>query len=125
MEELYKKPQQEVKGGENSAQAAVRVRILENRYKNLAKREQLAEDNMLRFEQDLNSEVKALKSRVTQTRKHIAQINERIDIISGQMKDAASRHELQEIEAYLRLIEPLEFATRAEMKRLLDDHRQN
>ena len=78
---------------------------------------------MLRFEKDLNAEVRALKKRVTDTRKHIAQISERIDIINSQMSDAASRSELQEIEAYLRLIEPFEFATRAEMKRLLDDKR--
>ncbi len=103
---------------------AVRVRILENRYKNLSRREELAEENMLRFEKELNSEVRAVKNKVIETRRHLEQINERLDIVQGQMVDAASKYDLRVLEAYLNMIEPFEFATRAEMKRLLDDQRK-
>lgn len=124
-EELYPKKQ----GPQNpqvrqSSQEAVRIRILENRYKNLSRREQLAEDNMLRFEKELNGQVRAVKSKVTETRRHLEQINDRLDIVQGQMVDAASKYDLRVLEAYLNMIEPFEYATRAEMKRLLDDQQQ-
>ena len=121
-EELYPKKQESPRPPQqSSSQEAVRIRILENRYKNLSRREQLAEDNMMRFEKELNAEVRTVKNKVVETRRHLEQINERLDIVEGQMVDSASKYDLRVLEAYLNMIEPFEYATRAELKRLLDD----
>lgn len=111
-------------GNENTiTEVAARLKILEDRYTNLSRREQLAEQNLLSFERELNADLRALQERLTETRRHVHEVHERVDIIQGQIAQAASREELRVLDAYLNMIQPMVFATRTDVKKLIEDAR--
>lgn len=102
------------------ADVGARLKVLEERYTNLSRREQLAEQNMLSFEKEINSEIKAIQKRILETRKHVSDVNEKLEVLQGQVANAATKHDLRILEAYLNMIQPMEFVTRAEAKKLLE-----
>lgn len=102
-------------------QDAARLKILEERYTNLSRREQLAEQNLLSFERELTAEMKVMQQRLTETRRHVTEVRERLEILQGQAANSASKHDLRILEAYLNIIQPLQFVTRVEAKKLLED----
>lgn len=101
---------------------AARLKVLEERYTNLSRREQLAEQNMLHFERDLKAELRALQTRLLEARRHVTEVRESLETIQGQVANTVPKHELRVIEAYLNIIQPLEFMTREEAKKLLEEH---
>ncbi|MBR9702402.1 hypothetical protein GOV10_00050 [Candidatus Woesearchaeota archaeon] len=102
---------------------AARLKVLEERYANLSRREQLAEQNMLHFERDLKADLRAIQKRLLESRRHTTEVRESLETIQGQVANTAPKHELRAIEAYLNLIQPLEFMTREEAKKLLEEYK--
>lgn len=100
---------------------AARLKVLEERYANLSRREQLSEQNMMRFEKDVRSDLRALQERLLETRRHISDVREKLETMQGQVAKAADKQELRVLEAYLNMIQPMQFVTRAEAKKLLED----
>ncbi len=116
MAELY--PKQATR---NVTDVAARLKVLEERYANLSRREQLSEQTMMRFEKELRSDLRALQERLLETRKHVSDVREKLETMKGQVAKAADKHELRVIEAYLNMIQPMQFVTRAEAKKILED----
>ena len=100
---------------------AARLKVLEERYTNLSRREQLAEKNVLSFERDIRSEMRVLQGRVVDTRKHLSDVRERLETLQGQVGNAAQKYDVRVLESFLNIVQPLSFVTRAEAKKLLED----
>jgi len=118
MDELY--PKQEASRGVTDV--AARLKILEERYANLSRREQLAEQNLMHFQKDIRSDIRAVQERLLETRRHASEIQEKLELLQGQVAKTADKHELRVLEAYLNLIQPMQFVTRTEAKKLMEDY---
>jgi hypothetical protein len=98
-------------------EVAARLKILEERYANLSRREQITEQNLIAFEKDMRADIKAVQERLIETRRHVAEVKEHLDTLKGQVADSADKNELRVLEAYLNMIQPMQFVTRAELKK--------
>ena len=125
-DELYPKqaPTRKSRAPPSVIDIAARLKVLEQRYANLTRREQLAEQNLLKFEKDLKSELRALQQRILESRRHVSDMRERLDTLQGTVSNTVKRHELKELDVYLDLWKPTEFLTRTEAKKLLEEARK-
>jgi len=131
-DELFSKPEEKrpdgPKGFDPTASkvndVAARLKIVEERYTNLTKREQLAEQGMLQFEREFKSELKAFGTRLVDTKRHVGEIRERLDLLEAEMKNAVQKHELRELDAYVEMWQPTRFLTRAEAEKMIEEIRR-
>ena len=100
---------------------ASRLKVLEERYSNSMRREQITEQNALAFEKELRTEIRALKSRMMETKKHANEIAEHLETLQAQVNNAAQKYDLRVVESFLNMLQPMQFMTRAEAKQLLKE----
>ena len=100
---------------------ATRLKLAEERYSNLSKRNQLTESSLLAFEKDMKSELRALTKQTVELRKHISEINSKIDLMIGELGGVVKKHEFAAVERYIDLWQPMEFVTREQAKRIIAD----
>jgi hypothetical protein len=100
---------------------ATRLKLIEDRYSNLAKRNQLTEGSLLAFEKDIKSELRALTRQTVELRKHVSEINSKVDMMVGELGNVVKKHEFAVVERYLDLWQPMNFVTREQAKRIIED----
>jgi uncharacterized protein YhaN len=100
---------------------ATRLKLAEERYANLAKRNQLTEESLLQFEREFTAELRATLQQVTELRRKVAEIDQKVDAIQGELSGFVRKHEFATVERYLDLWQPMRFLTRDEAKRLIAD----
>jgi hypothetical protein len=98
---------------------ATRVKLAEERYQNLSKRNQITEESLLSFEKDLKAELRVITKQTVELRKRIAEMNAKIDAIMGELDNVVQKPEFGAAERYLELWQPMQFITREEAKRLI------
>lgn len=103
------------------SEIATRLKLAEQRYANLQKRNQLTEDAFLQFERDMRSEVRALTQRSVELRRQITEINEKIDVMLGELGKVVKRHEFAVVERYLDMWQPMKFITHDEARKMIKD----
>ncbi len=100
---------------------ATRLKLAEERYTNLSKRNQLTESSLLGFERDIRAELKVLSKQLSDLRKKIGEINTKLDAVNGELGVVVRKHEFSVLERYLDMWQPLQFVTRDEAARLIRD----
>jgi len=98
---------------------ATRLKLAEERYANLSKRNQITEASLLSFEKDIKAELRVLTKQTIELRKHLADINAKIDAITGELGTVVHKYEFLTVERYLDLWQPMMFITREEARRLI------
>lgn len=96
-----------------------RLAVLEERATNLRKKTQLTEQELLEYERGTRAELKAMTERLTELAHKVGEVKEKIDAMAGELGGVARRHEVQVLERYLDLWQPLTFVTREEAKLLV------
>jgi hypothetical protein len=100
---------------------AARLKLAEERYSNLVRRNQITEESLLQFERDTKSELRALTTQAVELRKHLQEINTKIDAVLGELGVVVHKHELSTVERYLDLWQPLQFVTAEQARRMVRD----
>jgi hypothetical protein len=100
---------------------ATRLKLIEERYANLGKRNQLTEGGLLAFERDAKTELRVLTQQLMEMRKRINEINSKLDAISGELGSVVRKHEFTVLEKYMDLWQPMSFISRDEARRMLLD----
>ena len=100
---------------------ATRLKLAEERYANLSKRNQLTEESLMGFEKDIRLELKTFGKQLSDLRKKINEINSKLDSISGELGSVVRKQEFSVMEHYLDLWQPMQFITRDEAARLIRD----
>jgi hypothetical protein len=100
---------------------ATRLKLAEERYANLAKRNELTESSLLSFEKEIKTELRVLTTQTVELRKRLNDINSKMDMILGELNTVVQKHELATAERYLELWQPMQFITREEAKRLIKE----
>ena len=126
MEDLF--PPQQARPGLSSTDVttqvtgiATRLKLAEERYGNLQKRNQLTEETLLQFERDLTAELRAALQQVVELRRKVSEIDQKVGAIQGELSGFVRKHEFAAVERYLDLWQPVRFVTRDEAKRIVQD----
>ncbi len=106
---------------EHVNETASRLSVLEERAGNLRKKTRVIEQGLLEYTRETRADLKALGERLTELARTVGDVKEKIDAMSGELGTVVKKHEIDVLERYLDLWEPLGFVTREEAKMLLGD----
>ena len=98
-----------------------RLKILEERYNNLKSRTQLIDQNVLMNNKKQTTEFKTINSDISELKNSINNINEKINLIIKELMNTAKKVDVEVLQKYINLWEPVNFATRKEVEKLFSE----
>lgn len=98
-----------------------RLRLLENRTSDLDQKTELIENNLLDYKKEINKEIQVINSELVEIKRGMSKINEDMEEVVKELKLRASREELDVIKKYLDLWNPVNFVSRKEVERIVED----
>jgi hypothetical protein len=101
----------------NDADTMRRLRVLEERFMNLRRKAQLSEEKLLAAEEKVHTDVRMLTDELVALRRTLADLQESVASLQGEMQHAAPQHELRALEKYLSYWDPMSFVTKEELMR--------
>jgi len=119
-----KPPQQPLAQGEFSEQVTTalrRLRVLEERYSTLHRKTQVYEQNSLVKNKKFDTDIKAINEDLREFKREVTEMKDKMLMIVSELQSCAKREEVEILKKYLNLWEPLNFVTRNELKKILDD----
>src|SRR5574342_170549 len=100
---------------------AARVRISEERYSEIRKKLLLVEQNMLSKKKKAMTEIKAVQSDVTEMRRTIQAVEDKIITIIKELRLTARKEDIDVMKRYLELWDPVKFVTAERVEKLIDE----
>ena len=101
-----------------------RLRLLEERYANLRREHQTTSENMIENHQNLSKQQRKLSEGIIEMKRSLHELQEQLLNMKGELSDAAKIHDLKVLERYLDYWQPLDFITREEAQRIIEDAAQ-
>jgi hypothetical protein len=98
---------------------ASRLRVLEERYQNLRKKTQITDQNLIESEKSMMKEMKELQEKILEMKHDIANVNEQITLMIGELSNCVREEDFKTTVKYLELWEPAQFITRDEAAELV------
>ena len=103
------------------ADAERRLIVLEERYSEIRKKLQVAEQNMLSDFKRLHTEVKSSNSEVMETRHEMDDIKGKIMLIIKELQMLARSEDVDVLRKYLDMWQPVNFVTQNEVEKMVRD----
>ncbi len=100
---------------------AARIRISEERYLELRKKMLVIEQNMLANHKRAITELKTLGSEITEMKRSIVQIEDRILTVIKEIKLGAKKEDVQVIKRYVELWNPVRFVTVEHVEKIIEE----
>lgn len=118
---LFKKPALPVQADASDElhSLARRLRLLEERFGTLQKKEQLTEQNMLKGSRRFDAEIKSLNTELSEVRTELADMAERLKQVLRQLQSAARKEDVEVMRKYLSFWEPVQFVTQNQVERMV------
>jgi len=98
-----------------------RIRLLESRYTDMNRKSQVTEKNMLNERKRFITEIKTTNSDVVEIKKEIDGIKNKMDMIVNELRNFAARDELDTLKKYIDFWEPVNFVTRHEVEKIIEE----
>ena len=98
-----------------------RLKILEGRYNDLNRKIQLMDKNTLNERTRFTKEMKIINSDILDLKRQINEIMSNMDMIISELKTCARKDELDALNKYIDLWEPLKFATKEEVEKIIEE----
>ena len=124
---LFGKKQPEQQGGGfNEVMMEVgavgrRLRILEERYNNLRKKSQVSDQNQLNQTKKISTQLKDVNEEILEIKRSVDDIKEKMRMIIKELKITAKKEEIGVLQKYIQFWEPVNFITRNEVERIIED----
>ncbi|MBU0637063.1 MAG: hypothetical protein KKF89_00345 [Nanoarchaeota archaeon] len=96
-----------------------RLRVLEERYSNIRKKNQMMDQNVLEFERDIRQEIRLLNQDLLDIKRSIGEINDNLIQMSSELSKSVKQSDFKVIEKYVDMWEPMSFVTRDELSKIL------
>lgn len=106
---------------EQSNSLGRRLRLLESRYTDLNRKAQVTETNMLNVRKRFITETKIINSDIIEIKKETEGVKTKIDRIVSELKNFASRDEIDTLKKYIDFWEPVNFVTRNEVEKIIEE----
>ena len=101
--------------------AITRLRILEERFLNLREKSQLTEENMLKSDKKMFGEFKSINEDLALVKREVNDVKEKISLVIAEMRNYASKQDFRVLQKYIELWQPIQFVTREEVAKIVDD----
>ncbi len=98
-----------------------RLMILEERYSSLRKKTQVTDQNMLNGNKKFMTEVQTAHSDLDDFKKRLDDMVDKMKIIIRELKECAKREDVDVLNKYINLWEPLNFVTRDSVDKMVND----
>jgi DNA repair exonuclease SbcCD ATPase subunit len=102
-----------------------RLKVLEESFTNIRRSLQVAEQNMLSKNKIFSTEIRTLTSEIDDIKKEISDIKEKIMMLIKELGNTAKINDVKILEKYINLWDPIKFATRNEVERIIDEKLKN
>ena len=117
----HDKPKEDGAVSEELGNTINRLRVLEERYTNLQSEMRVIEDNMARRNRNVTTEIKALTLDINELRKEINEIKDKVIVLVKELQRFAKREDVQVMQKYIEMWEPLNFVTHKEVEEIIDE----
>ena len=114
-----KKPVMRDDYGKQIVDISTRIRLLEERYSNFRREEQLTEQNIIHMEKKISQEFKELDQQLLELKRKMNDLKDDLTMMSGEMGRSVKTHEFKALEKYVHMWMPVDFVTRNEAENLL------
>lgn len=98
-----------------------RLMVLEERYTNLRKKTQVTDQNMLSANKKFMTEIQTAHAEMDELKKQINDLVEKLKIIVRELKECAKRQEVDVLQKYINIWQPLNFVTRDTVLKMVAD----
>lgn len=98
-----------------------RLRVIEERYSNIQRKNQLTDQNMLANQKKVATELKSLNQELGELKEEIAKLKDTLSLVIQELKECAKKDELAVLDKYLKLWEPVRFVTQNQVERIVRD----
>jgi len=115
--------QSEKRFQQNIASLTAHLSLLEERYSRLRTQVQFTDHELIESKKNINSKMKALDQELDDLSISVRDIKDLVTGLRQEVLQAARKEDLAVLERYLDLWEPLSFATRDEVKRVIQEQR--
>ena len=112
-----KRPAEGPEQGDELMETARRTRTLEARYSTLERRNQVVEENMIEHHRKISSEIRLINEDLSEIKKQIEQLNDRISAITAELSQSARKEEMLTLKKYVDYWQPLNFVTQNKVGR--------
>lgn len=97
------------------------LKTLEDRYTTLRKRSQVLEQNMITNEKKVLEDINTINSDIMEMKHQLADFKEKLEMLGNEIKLGATKEEVTALQKYISYWEPLNFITRAEVDKIIDE----
>ena len=125
---LFKKkepPKEEIAPAPNIMQSVnaldARAKILEGKFNDVSRKIQLTDKNMLSERNRVTREFKVLSSEILELKRSVNDILTKMDMVISELKTCSRKDELDALSKYVDLWEPVNFATKNEVKKMIEE----
>lgn len=98
-----------------------RLRILEERYSNLNKKTQVSEQNVLTVNKELNRSIRAVGDEGVELKRELEDFRDKLKLVVLELKECAKQEDVAVLKKYVDLWELVNFPTRQEVERIVDE----
>lgn len=98
-----------------------RLRVMEERYTNIQVELRVTEENMIKRNKKITTDIKTLTLDINELRKEINEIKEKVLLIIKEMRNAAKKEDMNVLQKYIEMWEPMNFVTHKEVGEIIDE----
>ncbi len=98
-----------------------RLRVIEERYTNLRKKTQVTDQNMLTANKRVMTEVQTAHEQVDEMKKDLQDMKDKFKIMIRELKECAKHQDVEVLQKYINMWEPINFITRESALKLIHD----
>lgn len=100
---------------------SMRMRVIEERYNNMRKKEQVIEQNMLSGNKHLREEIKLIDSDITDLKRKILELNSKTNQIILELRNCAMKQDVEVLRKYIDIWQPVNFVTQGQVEKMIND----
>jgi hypothetical protein len=109
----------------NVNNVAANLRILEERYSTLRNKSQVSEQSMISMEKDIRADIRLLSDDLLDLKRNLSDIKDKLRLISGEVGNLVKKEDFKVVERYVDMWQPMNFVTRNELSKLVDDKKKD
>ncbi len=98
-----------------------RLRVLEERYTNIQIELRVTEENMIRRNKKLTTDIKTLTLDITELRKEIDEIKNKVLMLIKELQTSAKREDVKVLQKYIEMWDPMNFVTHKEVEEIINE----
>ena len=98
-----------------------RLRVLEERFTNIQTELRVTEENMIRRNKTLTTDIKTLTLDINELRKEMQEIKDRVLMIIKEVQTVAKKEDVDVLKKYIEMWEPLNFVTHKEVEEIINE----